>query len=492
MKNARKLISIIVTTIMMITIVSPSVTTEAKTKKTKTYDPYRVIYGETTKKTIRKKKTDVQNDRLVMNGSQMEGIGVGFYYDCDLANPSLDDLLPYLTYLFYKEDECLVFPKETNPINIINAAYEWPSKYGNYRVTEMFYPGMTSFQSRTFSFVDEATGDHVGSTSFHEIFVDYTDEETKAINECKRIAETLKEKYPNAKNEEYMQYAADYLISISTYKTKTYDMHQLLFENIGNCQAYTDCMDWIAKWLGIPDTQVNNQSINHTWNMFRGSDGQLWFIDATNEYKAVHKSSADPSKFRSVDYEQAELFLMSLEEKIISYKNNRPTIPSKTYQTYNGRINTSTTSGSAITVSPTTTTTPTPSPVEEVPKDTIDIGKKSDPGTIEIVDDDEGNLIVRRIYEPEEVHVVYAEIGSDKIYLEFSDIKLGRYSIRYRTADENWVTVPDAGTTGRWTLRYLAPNTVYYVQIKNVLYGDGGWSNDGEWSKVYKITTYPK
>jgi hypothetical protein len=494
MKNARKLISIIVTTIMMIIIVSPSVTTEAKVKKTKNYDPYRVVYGEKSRKTIKSKKTDTQGDRLVMNGSQLASSGEGFYYDCALSNPTLDDILPYLTYLFYTEDECLIFPSETNPVDIINAAYEWPSKYGNYRITEMFYPGMSIFQMGVFTFTNSA-GDHLGSTKYHEILIEYTDEETKAIKECKRIADMLKEKYPNAKNEDYMQYAADYLISISTYKTKTYDMYQLLFENVGNCQAYTDCMDWIAKWLYIPDTQVNNQSINHTWNMFRGSDGQLWVIDATNEYKAVHKSSADPEKFRSIDYEAAELYLMSLEEKIIGYRDNRPKIPSTIYQTYNKRTDTSVSTGPAIIVSPTPTPTQEPTPtdiLEPIPENTVNIGQKSDPGTIEIVDDDEGNLIVRRIYEPDEVHVVYADIGSDKIYLEFSDIKLGRYSIRYRTIDENWVTIPDAGTTGKWTLRYLAPNMVYYVQVKNVLYGDGGWNNDGEWSKVYKITTYPK
>lgn len=255
---------------------------------------------------------------MPVNAEYKNVIDIGYYVD------DVDTLFRSVSYLYYGHaDKIIYLDDNTYPLSF-NRLEEWPldNVYSNYSIYEMFYPCYLHAM-QTYDTVNNSMETRV----IPMMMLYYTTEELKVYKRCKRIADKIKSVKPSATNETYMEMISEYLLNNTEYNVRKYNAYQLLFEGDGNCTAYSDVTDCIAKFLGIPCVQVDSDLRNHMWNMFRGSDGNLYFIDVTNGYKAESIYSYG-KHYVEPEYLEAEIKLLEYEEGIMAQYNdieNKPT-----------------------------------------------------------------------------------------------------------------------------------------------------------------------
>ena len=223
-------------------------------------------------------------------------------------------LLESVSYLFYGHTSCVEYMPDNQYIYQLEYLEDWPldGVYTNYTTHEMFYP-FHLFMTQELRQDKELKVIYVPKAT-----VTYDNTELYVMKYCKKIADAIQKKYPDATNQEKMSVAAAYLRSISKYSHSKYKAYNLLKNGEGNCTAYSDCIDCIAKFLYIPSVQVDSDKENHMWNIFIGSDGDIYQIDATNGYEPEKGTLISTAHFAQFEYRDTELKLLAYEDTLIA------------------------------------------------------------------------------------------------------------------------------------------------------------------------------
>lgn len=258
------------------------------------------------------------DQRIIAEAKRSYKISSDYVYDTD-------SMLKSVSYIFYGHTDCVEYPSGNDYALSLEHIEDWPKNgiYSNYTIREIFYP-LHLYMKYDISMPNKDSMEYI---VMPQVTATYSDEELYVMKVCKKIAEYISSEYAGWSNEDLMNAVSEYLREISVYNIKKYDAYSLLKNGEGNCTAYSDCMDIIAKYLYIPCAQVNSIEYNHMWNIFIGSDGNVYQIDATNSYYA-EKMGYRWTKFPSYEYPDTEEKLLMYEQRIIElYKglNNKPT-----------------------------------------------------------------------------------------------------------------------------------------------------------------------
>ena len=422
------------------------------------------------------------------------------------------ELYSYLRGMYYNEDCFLIIGGDEFK------KFEYPDEWGydgqfvNWQPLEVFMPGISIISYEIFKMLN-VDNIQVGEVPFTVFMMEYDEDDIAVIQRCKEIATAIKNQYGIYGDLECAKQLKDYLLSISKYNKRNYEMYQLLFEGQGNCQAYTDAFDTIMKFMDIPCTTVESMDYNHAWDIFY-ADGKVYKVDVTNNWGPDLLEDTS-SKIYEMDYPEVESKILDIERNIILADridlkkvefevNDISDNPLEGLPTMQPIQVVSVTTGSAITVTPTPIPTPTPTPsltlptqtptltptptVEPVPTDTVNLGITNAPGQVTIADEDEANTIFAHKRTPTKIDISRLDIGSKEITVYCTPSEYGgTYHVFYRRADQDWVA--SSNKTGIHNLLGLKPDTTYYIKVRNVIKDYDGTVLVGEWSKVYKVTT---
>ena len=187
----------------------------------------------------------------------------------------------------------------------------WPmdGSISNFTIDELFWPCDINMRS-TYDFIGEDCVDY----SILFFSSSQYDNGAKVMQRCRELAANV----TGSTNQEKMASIVDLLNSIGTYQEKTYDSYDLLFNGKGNCMAFSNSVDCIARWLGIPCGEVCKG--NHGWNIFIGSDGQVYEVDATNKiYPGLMGTTRVSEVYGEIEYKDTELQLLEYDRKLLEY-----------------------------------------------------------------------------------------------------------------------------------------------------------------------------
>lgn len=386
---------------------------------------------------------------------------------------TVDEYLAYLSgYMFF---DTIKGESDTSAImqrkNDLAGFMDWPYKgeYLNYKIQELFFPGILIMTEHSeYEMIDNQYTEFVST----QIGFETSNIETnKAVMQrCKELAASV----TGNTNQEKMANIGAILRNIANYETNIYQSEYLLFNGKGNCNAFMEVTDIIARYLGIPCGMVGNDEMNHGWNIFIGSDGQIYEIDNTPTWNNDPALLGSLINHKQFDEQETELLLLSLDRKMIELHGNigfmQPSVPPSTEEQDK---------------QPEPETKPEPE-VKPEPETKPEQNEETTPPKEETATKPDGS---NGIPVPQIVSITSEKTGWMTVTV--SSTMNGKFNVRYKSPkDRDWMAYTT--TKEKDDTLFLRSGETYTVQVRLCRYDIRTGYNYGdiysEWSEPQEIT----
>lgn len=403
----------------------------------------------------------------------------------DASPKSEDELLACLAPLMLYEKTSINLDMSNYPTRLPNlgAIQEWPEDgdYVNYTIDELFWPGSLSL---------EEDYDFIGEDCIEYSNVSYgqksLDDDLKVMQRCRELASQVK----GSTNQEKMASIIGILRNIGTYEKHKSEPYDLLLNGSGNCMAFSGAVDCIARYLGIPCGEVSSDAMCHEWNIFIGSDGQIYEMDATNQINPGLLGTTKVSEhYGSMDYQETEIQLLNYDRRILELHgtvvpppvDNVPTpTPAPTEEEIPEE-----TPNQEETASDNTLTTTTPSSTEQEQvtltpsqqQETQPDNNSSQQTAPLIAPTEEPTNGTTGLSVPQ-IESITPGIGEMTVVVSGAI----KYEVRYKRSNKNnWMSYTT--TDSSFLTMGLRSGQTYYVQARSVQ-----GSQYSDWTPVYQVT----
>lgn len=403
----------------------------------------------------------------------------------DAVPESLDDFLACLAPLMLYETTSINLDMSNYPLENLDAIQEWPEDgdYVNYTISELFWPG-SLFLEQEYDFIGEECIEY-SRVSYGESGLD---DELKVMQRCKELASQVS----GSTNQEKMASIIGILHNIGTYEKHKSEPYDLLFNGSGNCMAFSGAVDCIARYLGIPCGEVSNDAMCHEWNIFIGSDDQIYEMDATNQINPGLLGTTKVSEYYgSMDYQETEIQLLNYDRRILELHgtvvpppvDDVPTqVPTPTKEETPGETpeetptQEKTVSDNTPIPIPSSTeqeqVTPTPSQQQETQPD-----NNSSQQTAPLIAPTEEPTNVTTGLSVPQIESITPGIGEMTVVVSGAI----KYEVRYKRSNRNsWMSYTT--TDSSFLTMGLRSGQTYYVQARSVQ-----GSQYSDWTPVYQV-----